>query len=433
MTIGTRVTARLRTPQEGLFMGAVDAYDTSNNTYRIRFDRPGLGGTHSVRDEEVLSVDPPETVPLSSFIPQRVARPKPPQVSHPGLLLSSGTSNSFLSPLRNSGINNGTGLTGYSSNYSPQLANDPLLSGSTPKGKVMRMDGQVGGYPIKFLEQIVRLSKCLKMKRERISQLRDLNTQGEKRKSFGEFITGDFQRRYASTVIDLSNINKDLNEHIKTIQEYTQEFAPEIRPTISLPNIIRDGCQEDAYDLVNKSNSHGEYNVDNPKVLSLISSFTSLMLHIKQLSDGERNSYELEALQETLAEVKKSINAQNVNKFENCVEVHMKHIQSGLSQLGNLHAFMKSANSGGPTPTKHSSNGNNEDKFSHRLYQSHQQNINGKVMYPLSPSLELDLEDEEKEEEEDSMVNKNSIASTKTTRLQSSAYREKSGHIAASS
>ena len=48
-----------------------------------------------------------------------------------------------------------------------------------------------------------------------------------------------------------------------------------------------------------------------------------------------RNSYELEALQETLAEVKNSINTQNVNKFENCVEVHMKHIQSGLSQVSN--------------------------------------------------------------------------------------------------
>ena len=67
------------------------------------------------------------------------------------------------------------------------------------------MDGQVGGYPIKFLEQIVRLSKCLKMKRERISQLRDLNTQGEKRKSFGEFITGDFQRRYDSKTISILN------------------------------------------------------------------------------------------------------------------------------------------------------------------------------------------------------------------------------------
>ena len=42
----------------------------------------------------------------------------------------------FLSPLRSSGINNVTGLTQYGSNYSPQLANDPLLSGSTPKGKV---------------------------------------------------------------------------------------------------------------------------------------------------------------------------------------------------------------------------------------------------------------------------------------------------------
>ena len=48
-----------------------------------------------------------------------------------------------------------------------------------------------------------------------------------------------------------------------------------------------------------------------------------------------RNSYELEALQETLAEVKNTIHAQNVNKFENCVEVHMKHIQSGLSQVQN--------------------------------------------------------------------------------------------------
>ena len=33
-------------------------------------------------------------------------------------------------------MNNVTGLTQYGSNYSPQLANDPLLSGSTPKGKV---------------------------------------------------------------------------------------------------------------------------------------------------------------------------------------------------------------------------------------------------------------------------------------------------------
>ncbi len=43
---------RLRKPQDGLFTGTVDAYDTSNNTYRITFDRVGLG-THSIPDIEV--------------------------------------------------------------------------------------------------------------------------------------------------------------------------------------------------------------------------------------------------------------------------------------------------------------------------------------------------------------------------------------------
>lgn len=53
LVIGTRVTARLRKPQDGLFTGSIDAVDTSNNTYRITFERPGLG-THSVPDYEVL-------------------------------------------------------------------------------------------------------------------------------------------------------------------------------------------------------------------------------------------------------------------------------------------------------------------------------------------------------------------------------------------
>merc|ERR1712214_83400 len=55
LTIGARVTARVRDPQDGLFMGTVDGFDTSNNTYRIRFDRENLG-TLSIADEDVVSV-----------------------------------------------------------------------------------------------------------------------------------------------------------------------------------------------------------------------------------------------------------------------------------------------------------------------------------------------------------------------------------------
>lgn len=46
-------SARLRKPQDGLFTGVVDALDTVTNTYRITFDRPGIG-THSIPDYEVL-------------------------------------------------------------------------------------------------------------------------------------------------------------------------------------------------------------------------------------------------------------------------------------------------------------------------------------------------------------------------------------------
>ncbi|KAK3103727.1 hypothetical protein FSP39_021405, partial [Pinctada imbricata] len=66
LVIGTKVTARLRRPQEGLFTGTVDAFDTVSNSYRISFDSPELG-THSIPDYEVLSNEHQETVPLSAF------------------------------------------------------------------------------------------------------------------------------------------------------------------------------------------------------------------------------------------------------------------------------------------------------------------------------------------------------------------------------
>jgi predicted nucleic acid-binding Zn-ribbon protein len=89
----------------------------------------------------------------------------------------------------------------------------------------MRIDGLLGGYPVRFLEQIVRLSKCLKLKRERVTTLRELNSLGERKKSFGEYITEDFQKRYAATVLELSQLNRDLNEHLENIREYTQQVS----------------------------------------------------------------------------------------------------------------------------------------------------------------------------------------------------------------
>lgn len=48
-----RPLARLRGVHDGLFTGQIDAVDTSAATYRVTFDRNGLG-THTVPDYEVL-------------------------------------------------------------------------------------------------------------------------------------------------------------------------------------------------------------------------------------------------------------------------------------------------------------------------------------------------------------------------------------------
>lgn len=49
----------------------------------------------------------------------------------------------------------------------------------------------------------------------------------------------------------------------------------------------------------------------------------------------------MQALKDSLFDIKQNLHPRNLSKFENDVEVHMQHIQTGLSQMGNLRVFMK--------------------------------------------------------------------------------------------
>jgi len=83
--------------------------------------------------------------------------------------------------------------------------------------------------------------------------------------------------------------------------------------------------------------------VQSPKLLGLISSLSALMLQIKRVADGERNAAELQAIKESLSEIEKSLSGENSKVFQDSVMVHMQHILQGLSQMGNLTAFMSPA------------------------------------------------------------------------------------------
>ncbi|CAB1340116.1 unnamed protein product [Coregonus sp. 'balchen'] len=311
LVIGTKVTARLRGVHDGLFTGQIDAVDTGAATYRVTFDRNGLG-THTVPDYEVLSNEPNETMPISTFAQK--LRPSRFQ--------------NFMTPPR----------VTYPAATTPVLMdNDPLISQSPWKNKLPGADGDtLGGFPVKFLVQVTRLSKILMIKKEHIKHLKDMNAEAEKLKSCSTPIGLEFQKRYATTVLELEQLNKDLNKVLHELAP-DQGMAPADRPTE-----LRQRCEEEAKEMVQQTNTlrDDQQCVSNASLTHLISGLTALLLQIKCLAEGgDLNSFEFKSLTDSLNDIKSSIDPSNLSCFQNNVEIHVAHIQSGLSQLGNLHAF----------------------------------------------------------------------------------------------
>jgi len=55
----------------------------------------------------------------------------------------------------------------------------------------------MNGYPLKLLELMVKVNKILTVKKIKIKKLKEMNGEVEKRRSFGESLPPDFERRYA--------------------------------------------------------------------------------------------------------------------------------------------------------------------------------------------------------------------------------------------
>uniref|UniRef100_A0A6I8NPQ7 Lin-9 DREAM MuvB core complex component n=1 Tax=Ornithorhynchus anatinus TaxID=9258 RepID=A0A6I8NPQ7_ORNAN len=315
LVIGTKVTARLRGVHDGLFTGQIDAVDTLNATYRVTFDRAGLG-THTVPDYEVLSNEPHETMPIAAFGQKQ--RPSRFFMTPPRL--------QYTPPLQ-----------------SPITDSDPLLGQSPWRNKISGAETEtLGGFPVEFLVQVTRLSKILMIKKEHIKKLRDMNTEAEKLKSYSMPIGIDFQRRYATIVLDLEQLNKDLNKVLHKVQQYCYELAPDqgLQPA-DQPTDMRRRCEDEAQEIVRQANATtGHPCVENETLTELIARLTAILLQIKCLAEGgDLNSFEFKSLTDSLNDIKSSLDASNISCFQNNVEIHVAHIQSGLSQMGNLHAF----------------------------------------------------------------------------------------------
>lgn len=307
LVVGTKVTARLRKPQDGLFTGIINAVDTSNNTYRITFERQGLG-THSVPDYEVLSNEPPETITISTF-----------QNKRPNIYGNT----PLISPFN-----------------SIKHKKDPLLSVSMINKPILHTnEGRVGGFPIRLLQNMVLVTKILTVKKALIKLLRSMNTEAEKCNSFDKEFPEDFERRYALILIDLEKLNKDLQTFLEEMQTYCHKIAPETSlAAMLIPSYLREKCREEALEIVQRHNTviaADKGPVTNTSILDLITDLTALLLEVKSLADSDQNAYELQVLQGTMEQIKSKLTTENKLVFQNNVEVHMKHIQIGLGQASS--------------------------------------------------------------------------------------------------
>uniref|UniRef100_H0XPR2 DIRP domain-containing protein n=1 Tax=Otolemur garnettii TaxID=30611 RepID=H0XPR2_OTOGA len=313
LAIGTKVTARLHHAYGGLFTGQIVAVDTLNATYTVTFDRTELG-THTIPDYEVLSNEPHETMPIAAFV----------QTEQP--------SQCFMTPPQ---------LPDTLPLQSLITDNDPLSGQSAWTSNISGSDTDTSGaIPVEFLIYVTKLSKILRIKKELIEALREMNTEAERLKSYSMPLGTEFQRKYATIVLELEQLNKDLSKVWPKVQQYCYELAPDqgLQPA-DQPTDMRRRCEEEAQEIVRHANSPtGQFSIGNEDLTDLVSKLTAILLQINCLGEGgQLNSSEFKSLTDSLNAIKSTIDASNISCFQSNVESPIAHIQSGLSQMGNIH------------------------------------------------------------------------------------------------
>lgn len=297
LVIGTRVTALLHRPHFGFFNGTIDAVDTKSHGYRITFERETVG-THTVPDYEVLSIDPPEFLPLSSF--QTRIKPRKPILKSPKFLEVLG--HQVAEAL-------GGKATDGLSNHMFTSDNEEVAGGQ---------------YPIKLLALMVRVSKILTLKKKRIYELKSMNDEVERLQSLDQRVPVELKKSYATTLLDLERLNSDLDDHLKAVQIYSSELSID-NTCIPDPDLVRQKCSTEAKDAV--EDMLHDFQVSNETSISMITHMMTLMFHLKSLSDDEDNSVQLKALTDTMNEYKSKLDTEEAIGYEDNIEIHVNYIK----------------------------------------------------------------------------------------------------------
>ena len=402
LSIGHRVYAHITSPESGVFLGTIAAVDTVDHTYRVVFDR-SIIGSQTVADFDIKSLTPTQTVPIKAYV--QTYRPKSTQITPHKFLQTPTNAMYLLDELSNTGLTTPqTSNLIIQSHLNNNLLNDPMLGVSSPlklhedplhhyisvnnqHTNDHNNGGLLGGFPIRLLVSITRLNKKLNVKKEYIKKLNDLNTEAEYIKVNKNYYSKEFQLKYASLIIDIEKLNKDLSDYLVGVQRYCEEYAPDFKTFFT--NL---GCNNNSDNIYKKTLIEAREMVDRlnvptnastnivktTSVVDLIKKFTSIMLQIRDYANAtpiansinletstdsnenfetgntnstinnEQHQFSFDALNAyvdtksinlTIDDIKSKLSTSNRKLFEDKVQVHINHIQTSLNYYSKLHAF----------------------------------------------------------------------------------------------
>lgn len=306
LPVGTKVTARLRYPQDGIFTGTIEAIYSLSSEYRIAFDRPGLG-THSVPDFEVYVTEPVETIPVSN-ITQNFRQKINGLCYVPSPITSGGKFN----------------------------RSDPLLGAVGSEGQLKLKNlvlpkDTIGGFQLRLLELIVRLRKTIVAKQMKLNRLKAMNTEAEMYKSYNEAFPEDYQQRYASIIISMEKLNKDNQRYLAEIRTFSRDLTKDSRTAAMLePSYLREKCKELGRDTVQK-NIHALRH-ENGSMTGLINDLAMIMYVASNLLSSDNNYHVSKVLDGVLEETKNKLDVENIDAFQANVTAHIRHLEIDLAR-----------------------------------------------------------------------------------------------------
>ncbi|XP_065656048.1 protein lin-9 homolog [Hydra vulgaris] len=292
MVVGTKVTAKVHPTGDGLrlFTGIVDAVDNLDNTYRVNFESNGIGPL-SVLDIDVAS-EKYESMNLHMFI----FKERPKLVK---LQIDLQNTRSPIADVK-----------------TPLKLAETLLSDN--------ISGTYGGFPIKFLLHMLKLSKLIKNKKDHVYKLKEMNSKAEISQPFKEILSNDFKSSYACLILELEKINNELNSIFENMQMIMQKLGPH---GFSDPSdLLKREGEKTAAGLIEKA----QRNLKNNQIKILITKLTSLMLHINQFSQKNCGSCQLLSLDAAVKDIKSNLKKENVSFFEDQIETSIEYLKNSL-------------------------------------------------------------------------------------------------------